>query len=224
MAESVVMEQKRRKTKYAVEPNFTEKKQFRPAGVQETGLAFVGYEVSDDRQTMNQFLHYDQLYTIRHGKNSPFFIGLLEGKIMGTRCPRCGTTWVPIRTHCWSLDCDLVETDWVEMPLTATVHTWTVAGWSGRSSLKRLPIILVYAVIGDSSVAIANELHGVKPWDVEFGMPLKVVFKPKDQRQGVITDFHFEPADGWRPGPMTAEKLRIKELVEPVYEWVKTLK
>jgi hypothetical protein len=32
------------------------------------------------------------------------------------------------------------------------------------------------AVIGDSKVAIANELHGLKPWDVEFDMPLKIVF------------------------------------------------
>ncbi|MEM4258907.1 MAG: hypothetical protein QXL17_07150 [Candidatus Thermoplasmatota archaeon] len=205
-------------------PVFSEKKEYRPKGVQETGLCFVGHEISEDRQVMNQFLHYDQLYTIRHGKNSPFFIGLLDGKIMGTRCPNCGDSWVPIRTHCWRLDCKLQPTEWIEMPLTAKVHTWTVAGWSGRSSLKRLPIILVYAIIGDSKVAIANELHKVKPWDVEFGMPLKIVFKPKDQRIGAITDFHFEPADNWSPSPMNAEKKRIKQLVDPVYEWVQTLK
>jgi uncharacterized OB-fold protein len=110
------------------------------------------------------------------------------------------------------------------MPLTAKVHTWTVAGWSGRSSLKRLPIVLVYAVIGNSKVAIANELHGIKPWNVEFNMPLKVVFKSEEQRIGAVTDFYFEPIDGWEPSPMNPEKERIKKLVEPVYEWVKTLK
>ena len=110
------------------------------------------------------------------------------------------------------------------MPLTAKVHTWTIAGWSGKSSLKKLPLILVYAIIGDSKVAIANELRGINPWDVEFGMPLQIVFKPKEQRAGIITDFHFEPADGWKPGPMNPEKERIKKLVAPVYEWVKTLK
>jgi uncharacterized protein len=215
---------KKKKEKFANAPDFTEKKDYRPADVKETGLAFVGHEISDDRETMNQFLHYDQLYTIRHGKNSKFFIGLLDGKIMGTRCPKCGDSWVPIRTHCWNLDCSLQEAEWMEMPLTAMVHTWTIAGWSGRSTLKRLPIILVYATIGTSKVAMANELHGINPWDVEFGMPLKIVFKPKDQRIGAVTDFHFEPADGWKPGPMTPEKERIKELVQPVYKWVQTLK
>jgi len=220
MSGTVVMKKKK---KFADEPNFTEKKSYRPDGVKETGLAFVGHEISDDGNSMNQFLHYDQLYTIRHGWNSKFFKGLLEGKIWGTKCPKCSDTWVPIRTHCWNLDCELEKTEWIEMPLTAKVHTWTIAGWSGRSSLKRLPIILVYAVIGDSKVAIANELHGIEPWNAEFGMPLKIVFKPEEERIGAVTDFHFEAADGWEPSPMNEEKERIQQLIEPVYKWVKTL-
>ena len=214
----------RKKKKFTEEPNFTERKTYRPKDVKETGLAFIGHEISEDGKAMNQFLHYDQLYTIRHGQNSKFFKGLLDGKLWGTRCPKCGDTWVPVRTHCWNLDCNLEKTEWVEMPLTAKIHTWTIAGWSGRSSLKRLPIVLVYAVIGNSKVAIANELHDIDPWDVEFGMPLKIIFKPKEERHGIVTDFHFEPTDDWKPTPITEEKERIKQLVEPVYQWVKTLK
>ena len=213
-----------KKKKFAEKPNFVEKKTYRPDNVRETGLEFIGHEISDDGEIMNQYLHYDQLYTIRHGWNSKFFKGLLEGKIYGTKCPKCGDIWVPVRTHCWNLDCNLEKTEWIEMPLTAKVHTWTIAGWSGRSSLKRLPIILVYAIIGESKVAIANELHGIKPWEVEFGMPLKIVFKPKEERKGIINDWHFEAAEDWNPSEMNEEKERIKKMVEPVYEWVKTLK
>jgi len=221
MSRVVVM--KKKKNRFAEAPVFTEKKEYRPDGVKETGLAFVGHEISEDGNVMNQFLHYDQLYTIRHGRNSRFFKGLLDGKIWGTQCPKCGDTWVPVRSNCWNLDCNLEKTEWVEMPLTAKVHTWTIAGWSGRSSLKRLPIVLVYAVIGDSKVAIANELHGIDPWDVEFGMSLKIVFRPQEERVGAVTDFHFEPVEDWKPSPMNKEKRRIQKLVEPVYEWVKTL-
>jgi uncharacterized OB-fold protein len=204
-------------------PGFHTQTMYRPPGVDEPGLAFVGHEIADNDVDFNQFIHYDHLYTIRHGQNSRFFRNLLRGKLIGTKCPKCGTAWIPPRTSCWNLDCNLQKTDWVEFPLKAKVHTWTVAGWSGRSSLKKLPFILVYAKIEGSTVAIANYLLGIDPWDVEFEMPLKVVFVPEDQRVGAVQDFHFEPADGWKPGPMTPEKERIKKLVEPVYEWVKTL-
>ena len=54
-------------------------------------------------------------------------------------------------------------------------------------------------------------------------MPLKIVFRPENERIGAVTDFHFEPQDGWQPSEWNQEKERIKNLVEPVYEWVKTL-
>ena len=211
------------KNKFAKEPNFTEKKDYRPSGVQETGLAFIGHEISDDKKVMNQFLHYDQLYTIRHGRNSPFFIGLLDGKLMGMKCPKCGDTFLPVRGNCWNLDCNLQETEWIELRHIGKVHTWTVAGWSGRSSLKRLPIILVYGIIDGCKVAIANEMRNMKPWDIEFGMDFKVEFIPKEERTGAVTDFYFVPEEGWKPGPMTEEKERIKNMVQPVYEWVKSM-
>ncbi|HMF33809.1 MAG TPA: Zn-ribbon domain-containing OB-fold protein, partial [Candidatus Lokiarchaeia archaeon] len=183
----------------------------------------TGYEISEDEKFFNTILHYDQLYTVRHGANSQTFKGFLEGKVMGTQCPKCGDKFFPPRTACWRLDCDLVQTEWVELKPEGVVHTWTVAGWSGRSSLKKLPFVLAYCIVDGAKTAIANELLGIDPWDAEFGMPVKVVFKPEEERVGAIIDWHYEPADGWEPSPMTPEKERIKELVMPVYDWVKTL-
>jgi len=47
----------RKKKKFAKEPNFTEKKNYRPKDVKETGLAFIGHEISKDGNTMNQIPH-----------------------------------------------------------------------------------------------------------------------------------------------------------------------
>ncbi|MBN2152927.1 MAG: hypothetical protein JW839_15860, partial [Candidatus Lokiarchaeota archaeon] len=115
-------------------PKFTKITDARPAGVTETGLAVVGYEISDDGSRINTRLHYDQLYTIRHGANSKLFLGFLEGKLFATRCPKCGDKFFPARTSCWNLDCNLAATDWVELKPVGTLHTYTIAGWSGRSS------------------------------------------------------------------------------------------
>jgi hypothetical protein len=68
-------------------PGFHKQTWFRPEGVTEPGLNFVGYEIADNDVDFNQFLHYDQLYTIRHGQNSKFFRNLLKGKLIGTEMP-----------------------------------------------------------------------------------------------------------------------------------------
>ena len=88
----------------------------------------------------------------------------------------------------------------------------------------QLPFVLAYVIVYVCKTAIANELLNIEPWDPEFGMPVKVVWKPENERQGTVTDWWFEPADGWKPGPMTPEKERMKELCQPVIEWVKTMK
>jgi hypothetical protein len=84
--------------------------------------------------------------------------------------------------------------------------------------------VLAYVVLDDCRTAVANELRGFEPWHTEFGMPVKVVWSDKKDRRGAITDFHFEPADGWTPGPMNPEKERIKKRSEPVCEWVRGMK
>lgn len=196
---------------------------FRPSDVKEVGFRFVDYYISEDKTLFMSHLHYDQLYTERAAELSPYALGLLEGKIMGTKCPKCGDIFFPARVNCWNLDCKLVKTEWIELKQTGKVHAYTIAGWSGKSSLKRLPFVLAYVILDGVKTAVANEIREINPWDAEYDMPVKVKFVPKENRVGAITDFYFVPDKNWKPSPMNAEKERIKKLCEPVYEWVKTL-
>jgi uncharacterized OB-fold protein len=204
-------------------PNMKQVKDFRDADTKEVGLKIVDYWISEDKTLYQNHLHYDQLYTWRMGELSPYALGLLEGKLMGTKCPKCGDVFFPARVNCWNLDCKWLKTEWVEITQKGKVHTYTVAGWSGRSSLKRLPFVLAYVMLEGVTTAVANEIREIQPWDAEFNMPVKIKFIPKDKRVGAISDFYFVPADSWKPSPMNPEKERIKKLCEPVYEWVKTM-
>ncbi|MHA1750753.1 MAG: Zn-ribbon domain-containing OB-fold protein [Candidatus Helarchaeota archaeon] len=199
-------------------------KEFRDENTKEVGFKFVDYYISEDKTLFQAHLHYDQLYTVRSAELSPYALGLLEGKIMGTKCPKCGDVFFPPRVNCWNLDCKLTKTEWIELPQTGKVHTYTIAGWSGRSSLKRLPFVLAYVILDGVTTAVANEIREINPWNAEFNMLVKVKFVPKEQRVGAITDFYFVPADDWKPSPMNPEKERIKKLCEPVYKWVASLK
>ncbi len=205
-------------------PNMKLAKEMRDAETKEVGFKFVDYYISEDKTLFQTHLHYDQLYTWKMGELSPYPMGLLEGKIKGTKCPKCGDVFFPPRVNCWNLDCKLVKTEWIDLPQKGKVHTYTVAGWSGRSSLKRLPFILAYVILEGATTAVANEIREINPWDAEFNMPVKVKWVSKNERVGMISDFYFVPAAEWKPSPMNAEKERIKKLCEPVFEWIKTLK
>lgn len=173
---------------------------------------------------IEQQIYYDMLYTFRLGALSPYAKGLLEGKLLGTKCPKCGDVTFPPRVNCWNLDCNLEITDWVEMPKTGILHAWTVCGFSAKSALKKLPFVLAYVLVGESKTAIANILHIDEPWQTETGMPVIIKVAPEEERVGNIIDFWFEPDPTWSPSGMNSEKERIKSLCEPVYKWVKTLK
>ena len=172
---------------------------------------------------IEQQIYYDMLYTFRLGALSPYAIGLLEGKLLGTKCPICGDITFPPRVNCWNLDCNLEKTDWIEMPKKGRLHAWTICGFAAKSALKKLPFVLAYVLVGESKTAIANILHINEPWHTETNMPVVIKFAPKEDRVGNLIDFWFEPDPSWTAGSMSEEKERIKSLCEPVYEWVKTL-
>ncbi|MHA2227012.1 MAG: Zn-ribbon domain-containing OB-fold protein [Candidatus Hodarchaeales archaeon] len=179
---------------------------------------------TESAEWIEQQIYYDMLYTFRLGALSPYAKGLQEGKLLGTKCPKCGDITFPPRVNCWNLECKLEITDWVEMPYTGILHAWTVCGFAAKSALTKLPFVLAYVLVGESRTAIANILKIDEPWHVETNMSVIIKFTRENNRVGNIIDFWFEPDPSWSPSPMTPEKERIKKLCEPVYEWIKILK
>ena len=192
--------------------------------VKEVGFHFHGYDWDEKEKQFKVYLHYDHLYRWKYAEISKMGKGLLDKELWATQCPKCGDICFPPRVNCWNLDCNLSRASWVLLKPAGHVHTFTIAGWSGTSSLSRLPFVLAYVVLDGCKTAVANELRGLDPWDAEFQMPVKVVWAADEDRRGTITDFWFEPADGWKPSGMNPEKERMKEMCAPVYEWVKSMK
>ncbi|MHA2387894.1 MAG: Zn-ribbon domain-containing OB-fold protein [Candidatus Hodarchaeales archaeon] len=119
---------------------------------------FRAGSAADGSDWVEQQIYYDMLYTFRLGALSPYAKGLMNGKLMGTKCPKCGDVTFPPRVNCWNLDCKLEITDWVEMPMTGILHTFTICGFAAKSALKKLPFVLAYVLVGESKTAIANIL------------------------------------------------------------------
>jgi len=132
---------------------------------------------------------------------SRFLTGLKEGKIYGVRCRQCGRTVTPPRAFC-ELDFKPMD-EWVELADTGTINTFSICYITWDMKPLRKPQIPAVVEI-DGTVPRVGFLHligGVSGTSiaavrrqVQVGMPVRAVWKPRDRRQGAITDIiSFEP-------------------------------
>ncbi|EQD33171.1 cytoplasmic protein, partial [mine drainage metagenome] len=67
---------------------------------------------------------YSIEYIHSYAEDSPFFLGLADGKLRGSRCTRkkCAFVFATPRSHC--MVCG-APTEWIDLPTTGKIHSWT---------------------------------------------------------------------------------------------------
>ena len=119
---------------------------------------------------------------------------LKEKKIVGAKCPGCGSVVVPPHKYCGS--CNKVREEFVELSQEGTLENYTVGHVTidkGAVEKAESPYILGMIKLDGAGNTLLAKVEGVSPGDVENGMRLRAVWS--DQPQGDYTDLdHFEPA------------------------------
>lgn len=112
-------------------------------------------------------------------------------RLMGTYCPTCDVTYLPPRIYCE--ECFTELTEWEEVANKGVVAAFTVAHVNDKG--ERLPEPVVWALVRFPGVR-GGLLHFVHlpVGEVQDGLEVEAVLKPRDQREGSITDIlHFKP-------------------------------
>jgi uncharacterized protein len=136
--------------------------------------------------------HYEIDYIHSYGQDSPFFAGLANGKLLGTRCSRCPYTYGTPRLHC--MYCG-GECDWFELPAEGFVHTFTVCHYGSQEFLPETPFVLILVEWPGVDTLFLSRLVGVDPaapalnW---VGMKIRAQFKRLSKLKP--TDVYFVPA------------------------------
>lgn len=114
------------------------------------------------------------------------------GRFWAARCPHCDVVYFPPRLYCER--CFAHLEDWVEVPTTGRVHTFTVVHLDLDGNLLPKPRILAFVQIDGTDGGLVHDLGEVEPEEVCIGMCVEAVFREKDQRRGSITDIlYFRP-------------------------------
>jgi len=122
-----------------------------------------------------------------------FFREIQEnGKFLGTVCPTCGITYVPPRLYCERCFAHLEE--WVEVPSTGRVHTFTVVHLDLDGEPLEKPRVMAFVHLDGTDGGLVHYLGEVQSDQVHIGMSVEAVFKDKAERKGSILDIaHFKP-------------------------------
>jgi len=113
-----------------------------------------------------------------------------EGRILGTRCSRCGVTYVPAASFCERCLSELTE--WVDVGVHGEVATYTLLYVDSDGSIMEDPKIVAFVRLGDGG--LIHLLGEVEPHSVSIGMPVEAVFKAGEDRVGSIQDIrYFKP-------------------------------
>jgi len=143
-----------------------------------------GFAIIPDRWKIDYFASAGEL--------SRFFLELKDNaKIMGTRCPSCGSLYCWPRS--WCHDC-YVDCDWEEMSPRGEVVVFSRIEIN-LNDLNQMtpPFVQGSVLLSGARYPIVSFFRDVDFADMHKGMPVKAVFLPAEERTGRIRDFYFVP-------------------------------
>lgn len=149
----------------------------------------------------------DYPYSIRYihsyAEDTPFFLGLAEGRLKGSRCTSksCGFVYATPRGHC--MVC-ASPTEWIDLPTKGKIHSWTTCHFGSEAFLKETPYNLAMVEFEGAGSLLLARLKDCVESDLYVGMPVEARFDPKPKYS--ITDIWFVPSGA----PATAPKAKGK--------------
>jgi uncharacterized OB-fold protein len=126
------------------------------------------------------------------GKVSRFFLELERHRLMATRCPKCGTVWMPPRAACGN---DLVVTEWVELSGQGTLAAAVESVYTLTTSGGHTRLVLGYVALEGASTLLLQQIRNFRDIDsLEAGVPMRVAWAEGPVHHPMEL-FWFEPRD-----------------------------
>ena len=101
---------------------------------------------------------------------------------------------MPPRINC--SDC-YGDTDWVELPHTGTIQISTIVWYGAAEFIQNVPYGCAFIKLDKAETAMFQGVfsENLVPSKIKKGQRVRAVFKKKEDREGLMTDFFFVPED-----------------------------
>jgi len=136
-------------------------------------------------------IHLEYQHTASH-EESNFLRGLLDGRLIGQRCPACEKVYVPPRSAC---PVDGVATvEQVELSDTGTITTFCIVNVPFLGQRITPPYVAAYVLLDGADIAFLHLILECSVQDVRMGMRVQAVWRPREQWGPSLENIdHFRP-------------------------------
>jgi uncharacterized OB-fold protein len=151
-------------------------------------------KIRDPRKIRHQIgdMEADYIYTAGIA-GEKFYVTIRdEGKLLATRCDKCNITYMPPRMYCDKCFAEL--TNFIEVPSTGTIESFTITHKNRDGEQLPAPIILAFIKIDKTDGGLIHKVSQINTESLKIGMKVEAVFEEKSKRKGGLTDIkNFKP-------------------------------
>lgn len=112
-----------------------------------------------------------------------------NGKIMGTKCAKCGSVYLPARMFCEKCFVELDE--WVDLGTKGTLFSYSVVTIGPDEKPLVQPVIVGIVEFGSPTAKLIHKIGEAKPEELSVGQDMEVVLLPEGERKGSILDIAY---------------------------------
>lgn len=131
-------------------------------------------------------------------KVADFAPHLRDGRLMATRCRRCGRTSFPPRADCE--DCMSGEFEFVELSGRGTVHTFTRIVSAPTGFERRAPYVVGVVDLAEGGRALAWFGDTIPESEIKIGMDVRVVPRMLEETEEIHVYYSLESSATAQPG------------------------
>jgi uncharacterized OB-fold protein len=111
---------------------------------------------------------------------------LIDGRIIGHKCPSCGRVYVPGKGYCPLCVVETTERDEIQVADTGTVTGFTIVtpvAYYGQEETE--PFVWASVLLDGSNGTLGGQdVINIPREEVRSGLRVRAVWKPKEQRSG----------------------------------------
>ena len=145
--------------------------------------------MSDTSATPKEFLVMEHLVSLTYRERltpnlNRYADGLLEGRIVGHKCPQCGRVYVPPKGYCTLCVIPTGEEDEVVLPDTGTVTGFTIitpVAYYGQQETE--PFVYASVLLDGADIPLGGQdITGIAHEHIRMGLRVKAKWKPAGER------------------------------------------